>query len=95
MGINVIADVKDLATNAGSIYPNPASDWVKWSLPSGFIPNKESVKVYSLDGKLIPLKINEGNDQILFDISTLPQGNYEVQLRSQSGLLIHNRMNKL
>lgn len=95
MGINVIAGLNDLTNNYGTIFPNPSREWTRWSLPTGFIPNKESVKVYSLDGKLIPLTIREENDQILFDISTLPQGNYEVQLRSQSGLLIHNRINKL
>jgi hypothetical protein len=95
MGINVIAGLSDIASNSGVISPNPSSDWIQWSLPTGANPIRSSVCVYSIDGKRLPVKLFFENGRIHFDISTLPQGNYEIQMRTQNGLLMHNRFNKL
>ncbi len=95
MGINVIAGLQDLQKYYGTISPNPSSDYVSWELPTGCQPIFSSMKIYATDGTSVPIYSTENGNRILIDINHYPSGNYIVEVRTQNGLLIHNRFNKL
>ncbi len=82
---------EDLAAQVG-IYPNPTSDNVNIEVPTGL--GSYSLSVYNQSGKLIMTRGDlQGLQQI--SIQDLAQGVYILEVRTEDGRVIHERLMKL
>lgn len=81
---NTATSSQSLADNSGRItlYPNPASDYVQLSVPSGYSAI-QSLRVLSITGSLIDQKILSGNnDGIRYDVSSYKSGVYFMEINA-------------
>lgn len=64
------------------IYPNPANDWIRVQNSGGI----ESLRIFSLDGRL--LSEHDGNNQLQLDVSlsSLPAGLYLMEVTHSGGM---------
>lgn len=95
LGINVVAGVESLQLNNGQVYPNPASSYVIWELPSNFILNTTTFQVNSMDGSVINLSPIFEKNRLSLATDALPQGMYMMQVKDRNGMVFYNRFNKL
>lgn len=76
----------DLASDAGkiSVYPNPARDVVRISLPQS--AREGSVQLFSLSGELISVpEISSSGDLVELNVATLSSGTYFVTFATENG----------
>jgi hypothetical protein len=65
-------------SNPLTLFPNPSSDKVSIALASNLSLTNAKVSIYSMDARLVSSpKLYLSN---LIDVSTLPAGNYVMQL---------------
>ncbi|WP_171036944.1 M12 family metallo-peptidase [Maribacter algarum] len=78
------------------VYPVPASSELN-VLVSSDIEQETEVKLYgiapfSYEKRLFKGKIRAGENPLLFDISNIPQGIYELKVHSSDGILLEKRI---
>ena len=81
---------------SSSVYPVPASSELNIMLSSD-IDQEVTIKLYgiapfSYEKKLFKGKIREGNNQLIFDVSNIGQGIYELKAQASNGLLLEKRI---
>lgn len=80
--IEILSSVTNLPQDAVWIYPNPTPSTLR--LESYF--NMESIRVFSLDGRLLSIGKYGGENVIEIDVSDLKSGFYLIQVKSNEGL---------
>ena len=77
-----------------SVYPNPANETIVIDIPSNQWSSE--IEIYDMMGKLVyNSTISSGQNVTQIDISTLPQGIYNVQLNSTGGRAMTKRFVKM
>ena len=85
MGANEIQNDPSLGTAASalnkeiSIYPNPVNN----ELNIRTTHQPESIRIYSLDGKLLTEKVNKNLNKV--DVKNLPSGTYLLKVKTKQG----------
>ncbi len=77
--INLSGDIRGL-----NVYPNPAKDILKLTLPQGMVNKPVEISILSIDGKLImSQKSAYAEKEEVFDVSGFANGKYIIRLKSE------------
>lgn len=76
LGITEVINSRQL-----QIYPNPVKDVLNFKMDKGL--NAESIEVYDMSGKLIPMKTTKAVTSV--NVSNLTKGNYILKVKADDG----------
>lgn len=79
-----LVGVEETALNQIQVYPNPSSEFVTIQAQS----NIESLKLFTLDGKLVRTESSINSNLIKFDLVGIPSGAYVIEVQTLQGSII-------
>ncbi len=78
-----------------SVYPNPATDWLIFSIPDELILKNQivNISIFNIIGKKVHSEEVNDSKLVQVDISSLPKGIYVYQIMSTTGVLKSGKIN--
>jgi hypothetical protein len=80
---NLVVGMNEALLEGYALMPNPASDRVQIQIPAD--RTLQSVRIFSLDGKLIATQMDRSEGNLQLDVSALQSGIYFLELEESTG----------
>ncbi len=80
--------------NAIAVYPNPSTDLLYISLPTGLDVHAINITLVDALGRIVKSEVVQNKQELSIDLNALSQGVYHLQISNASGILKHTSVIK-